>query len=149
MRTQYFCYGSNMNIKRMNDRGIKPSSIESAILKNYKLVFNKIASGKIGESYANIVPEKGCIVEGVLYRISSEAIKILDKFEGHPKHYIRSDIQVIMKNGNNVTAITYIATQNKVKDGLLPGQEYMAHLLAGKDYLSEEYYKSLLLVETK
>lgn len=37
-------------------------------------------------------------IEGELYEISEEKLKILDKFEGHPRLYIRKTIKVLFDN---------------------------------------------------
>lgn len=47
-----------------------------------------------------------------------------------------------------VAATVYIANPLMLKEGLRPSQEYIDHLLAGKRYLSESYYKKLQGVST-
>jgi gamma-glutamylcyclotransferase len=129
----YFAYGSNLNKKRMLDRGVIVNSIVSASLFNYELKFNKVS--KQG-AVANISPCKDSVVEGVLYDV--ENLFLLDKYEGYPKHYTR----VIMRI-ENVDAWIYIANSEYIKEGLRPDKEYLNHLLEGKEYLSELYYDKL------
>jgi gamma-glutamylcyclotransferase (GGCT)/AIG2-like uncharacterized protein YtfP len=145
---KYFAYGSNMNPERMRERNINFSSREHAILRGWKLEFNKEASRNPKEGYANIVPDENGIVEGILYEIQDSDLHKLDRCEGYPKHYCRRDIEVQLDNGQKVMATTYVANPSKVKEGLKPTREYLDHLLKGCDILSKEYCKNLKARET-
>jgi gamma-glutamylcyclotransferase len=129
----YFAYGSNLNKKRMLDRGVIIKNVIPAKLFNYELKFNKVS--KQG-AVANVVPCKDSVVEGVLYDV--ETLVLLDKYEGYPKHYTR-----VLLNIENVDAWVYIANREYIKEGLRPELEYLNHLLEGREYLSEEYYNNL------
>lgn len=129
----YFAYGSNLNKKRMLDRGVIIKNVIPAKLFNYELKFNKVS--KQG-AVANVVFCENSIVEGVLYDV--ETLVLLDKYEGYPKHYTR-----VLMNIENVDAWVYIANSEYIKEGLRPEKEYLNHLLEGKEYLSEEYYNNL------
>ncbi|MCX8182535.1 MAG: gamma-glutamylcyclotransferase [Candidatus Methanomethyliaceae archaeon] len=150
----YFAYGSNMDPERMEKRIGEFYSIEGAILRGYRLAFNKKAQGKPGEGYANIVRDDSRAVEGVLYEIDEEKLKKLDKFEGVPYHYRRCEITVECKDDRGkmrtCKAIAYIANENMVDKGdrLKPTREYLGHLLKGKGFLSKEYVEMLEKVET-
>jgi len=130
----YFAYGSNMDQKRMIDRGIIFHNVKSAKLYNYELKFNKV-SIKQG-AVANVEYKEGSIVEGMLYSV--ESLELLDKYEGAPKHYSR-----IILNIEGIDAYVYVANKEYIKEGLKPKQEYLNHLLEGKEYLSEEYFEKL------
>jgi len=145
---KYFAYGSNMDPERMRNRGVKFSKREHAVLKGFKLVFNKISGRNPGEGYANIVEDDKEVVEGVLYEIEEDDLIELDRREGCPSHYIRKKVNVALENGQVVEAITYIANQNKTREGLKPSREYLEHLLKGCDLLSKEYCEKLRKVET-
>jgi len=144
---KYFAYGSNMNPDRMKQRGIKFTQREWAILKNWRLEFNKIASRNPKEGYANIVRDSNEAVEGVLYEISEKDVKKLDKWEGYPTHYDRTIVKVNLKDGREIDALVYIAQPDKVRNGLKPTREYLAHLLKGCDLLSKEYCEILRKIE--
>lgn len=145
---KYFAYGSNMDSQRMKDRKVNFSKRELAIIKNYELCFNKQASRNPNEGYANLVPEKDKITEGVLYEINDEDIEKLDKFEGYPNHYDKKTIKVKMENGDEVDALVYIAQADKIKDDLKPTKEYLNHLKEGRDLISEDYNNSLQSIDT-
>lgn len=143
----YFAYGSNLDADRMRERGINFSSRQYAKLTGYKLTFNKKASaGNFG--YANIMESKDDIVEGALYEFPDNEIINLDKREGYPDHYDKISLTVMDQNNNPVNAVAYIAKHDKVVEGLLPIKEYLNHLLAGNDILSEGYFNKLRQVAT-
>ncbi|NPV13004.1 MAG: gamma-glutamylcyclotransferase [Ignavibacteria bacterium] len=130
----YFAYGSNMSLTRMAQRGVVINQYKPAKLKNFELKFNKIS--KTQGAVANIVPNEGSIVEGVLYEI--EDIAVMDKFESFPKHYKRTLVEI-----DGISAWVYIAQPEYIVEGLKPNQEYLNYLLEAKDFLSEEYYQKL------
>lgn len=145
---KYFAYGSNMDPDRMKKRCINFTSREHAILEDWELVFNKVASKNDMEGYAKIKTKKGDITEGILYTIQDSDIKILDRYEGFPEYYVHKTIVLKFDNKDKVEAITYIANHKKIKEGLKPSREYLTHLLIGCDLLSEEYCEKLKKIET-
>jgi len=140
---RYFAYGSNMNPDRMRERKVNSLRGEHAILSNYSLQFNKIASANPMEGKANIISNAKDFVEGVLYDIEFSDIEKLDLVEGYPIHYYRTAVPVKLDDGTEVEAFTYIAQPNMVRDGLKPTKKYLNHLLAAKDILSKDYYQKL------
>jgi gamma-glutamylcyclotransferase (GGCT)/AIG2-like uncharacterized protein YtfP len=136
----YFAYGSNMDAKRMTERVVDFEIIGQGILEDFELKFNKINQKKKGVGYANVSTEHGKKVEGIIYRF--ENISLLDKPEGYPKHYDRKIMEIVYNSGR-LKAWVYIANENRISEGLLPERDYLAHLLAGKDYLSKAYIDEL------
>ena len=153
---KYFAYGSNMSDRRMAERKFDYVKRERAILKGYKLVFNKQSYKYPEVGYANIV--KGSIddiVEGVVYYFTDESlIKNLDKAEGYPNHYTKRKItlEVFSENeriyNNERNVIVYIANPDKQKQGLKPTNEYLEYLLEGKEFLTTDYLNKLQIIET-
>ena len=136
----YFAYGSNMNPKRMANRVGDFEILGLGTLKDHELRFNKIARNKDGIGYANISPLYDKKVEGIIYRFQN--ITLLDKSEGYPIHYNRK-IMEILHNGNRLETWVYFAQENQISNSLFPERNYLEHLLCGKDYLSEGYFKQL------
>jgi gamma-glutamylcyclotransferase (GGCT)/AIG2-like uncharacterized protein YtfP len=135
-----------MDAARMKERKINYSSRQFALLPDYKLVFNKKA--KDGDySFANIVQQSGEKVEGIIYELPETELSKLDYFEGYPFQYKRIDI-IVQMNNRQIRAVTYIAQPDKTAEGLLPKKDYLTHLLAGKDLLSESYVEFLKKVPT-
>ncbi|WXL27470.1 gamma-glutamylcyclotransferase family protein [Ectopseudomonas mendocina] len=140
----YFAYGSNMNPARMQARGLEVVEAMAGVLPGYGLCFNKRATNRAaGRAYANIRHQRGAKVEGVLYRLADEhEIIKLDHFEGTPVFYSRECMPVITQSGVQA-AWVYIANPAFREEGLLPSVDYMAHLLAGRAWLSHEYWAAL------
>lgn len=145
---KYFAYGSNMDLDRINERLKIVLKGEKAVLEGWRLEFNKIAKRNPKEGYANIIKDPDENIEGVLYDLSEDNIKVLDGWEGYPLHYNKIDIKVKVEKGIVVPAIAYVAQPEKTKQGLLPSKEYLNHLLKGKSILSLEYYNKLENRET-
>ena len=73
-------------------------------------------------------------------------IRQMDPFEGYPHVYDRHRLPVITEQGP-IEAWVYIAGAERQGDGLRPAREYLEHLLAGRDFLSEGYHQALAVVE--
>lgn len=144
----YFAFGSNMDKEQMKIRKANFTEMQKGIIKDWKLVFNKINSKKVGAGYANIIPNSGSIVEGIIYKVDNDAIPILDGFEGVPINYEQKIMPVENTNKELIDCIVYIANPSKVDNFLKPEKLYLQHLLKGKDFLSESYFSDLKSVET-
>ncbi|HHV57187.1 MAG TPA: hypothetical protein GXX50_05415 [Firmicutes bacterium] len=107
-------------------------------------LFEGEASVAAGRGYANIEPYGEGVVEGVLYQITKQELLWLHTHEGFPNDYERCLVQVERRDtGETVDAVAYVARRDKVQEGLKPTAGYLAHLLAGADYLSPEYVRRL------
>ena len=139
----YFAYGSNMNPERVRARGIEITEIRSARLHGVRLVFDKVSRNHPHTAHANIVYAPGAFTEGVLYRLRSagEILK-MDPFERAPVNYGR-DVVDVLSGGGSVPAWTYFANRAVRREGFKPPCSYLAHLLAGRPYLTSEYYRWL------
>lgn len=146
MSIYYFAYGSNMNPARMAARGMGVASIQRGRLSNLRLAFNKRAADGADLSHANVVYEAGAVVEGVLYRLTGPAeIVKMDPFESAPRFYSR-DIFAVETALGQVPSWVYIANRAAIVEGLNPSRDYLDHLLAGRDYLSDDYVARLTRV---
>jgi gamma-glutamylcyclotransferase (GGCT)/AIG2-like uncharacterized protein YtfP len=130
-----------MNVARMLERVGEFTVIGRGFLIDYQLAFNKIANGKIGEGYANVMTSVGDLVEGVIYQF--DEIRKLDKPEGYPIHYDRK-LMTISIDGGFVEAWVYFARTSRISEGLKPSKSYLEHILLGKEYLSEDYFQKLV-----
>jgi gamma-glutamylcyclotransferase (GGCT)/AIG2-like uncharacterized protein YtfP len=125
----YFAYASNMNRRQMAQRAGAVAEEKVARLDNYELNFEKIARG--GTGTANIVPAEGKTVWGVLYRLTEQQLKALDRFEGVPEHYRRSEVTVVDSDAKKVGAQVYLA--RKVRKGLKPDRLYLQKIIEGAE----------------
>jgi gamma-glutamylcyclotransferase (GGCT)/AIG2-like uncharacterized protein YtfP len=137
----YFAYASNMHRAQVRQRAGEPAEERVARLDNYELNFDKIARG--GTGTANIVPAEGRTVWGVLYRLSEQQLRALDRFEGVPEHYRRSEVTVVDSQERKISAQVYLA--RKVRKGLKPDRGYLQRILQGAEEhnLPADYIESL------
>jgi gamma-glutamylcyclotransferase (GGCT)/AIG2-like uncharacterized protein YtfP len=140
----YFAYGSNMNPARVSARGLRYETICSGLLSEFRLTFDKQSRDHQGSGHANVAAAPSSRVEGVLYRLCSpEEIARMDPFENAPVNYRRERVRVAMGDTAarvEVDAWTYIANPAVLRAGLRPERAYLAHLLAGRPYLSDNYF---------
>jgi gamma-glutamylcyclotransferase (GGCT)/AIG2-like uncharacterized protein YtfP len=139
----YFAYGSNMNARRVRERGLEILRIEAASLPGHRLLFDKHSPAHEGCGHANIAFDRSSTVEGVLYWLASaDEIRKMDRFESAPVNYGRDIVQV--HTGSGVLACwTYFANPAVRRSGLKPPRSYLNHLLEGKPYLTAAYFDAL------
>lgn len=144
----YFAYGSNMNPDRVRRRNMQFDTYSGGLLDGYRLVFNKRSAKVPGAAAANVEPGAGHRVEGLLYRLTDpDEIAVMDVFEGYPQRYRRERLPVLCGE-RAVSAWVYIANPAFIADGLQPARWYLQHLLAGRPWLSHDYYLALEQVAT-
>ena len=112
----YFAYGSNMNPARMAKRCPGAIDLGGAVLRNHRVV---------ERLYADIDFEEGTDMQGVLYVITEEHLRKLDRFEGYPSVYRRIWVDVEFEDCV-YQAVTYeMAWQTKVaRDRIKYPEEY-------------------------
>lgn len=135
---KYFAFGSNMSLKRLEKRGIKPSKMMAGWIYGYRLAFNKKSKKNPEVGWANIERDGLDVVYGVLYWIKDEEILLLDKFEGAPNHYVRTEFIVATSEGE-FKANVYVAHSNWISESCKPTNEYLDLLLEGKEFLPKRY----------
>jgi len=140
----YFAYGSNMNRARLEERlaaeRVGMGARVGGRLDGWRLGFNKVRRGTPASGAANIVRAAGGVVHGTLNEMPEEGLAVLDRFEGVTTRQYRREIVPVVRadTGAPVNATTYVAL-NVGSDTLLPLREYLAHLLAGRDLLPDDY----------
>ena len=139
----YLAYGSNMFSKRMRERIPEVEIVGIAFLSDWKFVWDKIS--KDNSAKANLIPDEGSIVWGVVYRLPDQQVDNLDKIEGG---YHRINIIVEPVNGNKIPAVTYIS-DNRSAD-LLPYDWYKKIVLDGaqEHSLPPDYISAIMKVES-
>ncbi|MFK7912571.1 MAG: gamma-glutamylcyclotransferase family protein [Pseudomonadales bacterium] len=139
MLARYFAYGSNMDAARVAQRGLRVVTRQGAILVDHRLVFDKMAGEHSGAGHANIVRAPGEIVEGAVYELSEPAeILKMDPYERAPVNYTREAVALAV-GSVTLWAWTYYANAARRAAHLRPTRDYLDHLLAGTDLLSESY----------
>ena len=83
----YFAYGSNINLTQMEYRCPDATPLMPVMLQGYELTFR-------GGGVATVIPNKDAVVPGLLWSITPECEKSLDRYEGYPNYYHKADIAV-------------------------------------------------------
>lgn len=126
----YFAYGSNLSVEQMKNRTKELGVYSRVKLYGYRLAFNK--RGKDGTSKANLVAHPGGVVWGVAYRLSTEALKLMDRHEGVASgHYQRLIVEVHTDLGHTLEAVAYIAQTAYLDHALAPSSQYLQTILQG------------------
>jgi gamma-glutamylcyclotransferase (GGCT)/AIG2-like uncharacterized protein YtfP len=93
----------------------------NAVLENYEF-------GPDTRGYANIRPKEGSKVHGVFYELDDFSLKALDKFEGYPQVFDRTEVKVLDTEGKYHKAWAY--------------KEHEDHF--GGDYIKQDYLKRVI-----
>jgi len=140
----YFAYGSNMLIERLQARVPSAKPVSHARIEGWRLQFDKRSVD--GSGKCHIVPSPGDVVYGVVFFIPLADHGKLDDFEGRYHGYERQRLrEVILGDGSKVEAFTYVADTDYVHAGLLPYDWYYDLVVAGAEqhFLPNEYIAAL------
>ncbi len=123
----YFAYGSNMSWPQMQRRCPSSRFVCIAHLPDYRFAIARHSRLRHCGT-ANIFPEPGSMVWGIVYEVSEADMLIMDGFEdGYSRH--QSLVYCIRPISSSYQAIVYIAP-NEI--GVpLPNAEYKRLLLEG------------------
>ena len=141
----YFAYGSNMDLDQMKVRCPGSEALGIGQLSHYTMGFTRWSrSWKSGT--ADILPERGKTVYGVLFDLTFEGLKKLDKFADYPNSYLRQDVTVTCGE-ELLPAMTYVARRQGV---FLPSQSYIGKMVHGgvQNQLPEAYIVFLKSIKT-
>ena len=122
----YFAYGSNLHEPRMLERIPSAKFVGKGYVLKSKFEFRKVA---------NVRSDKTSKAYGVVYSMTFSDLRVLDRYEGHPHLYKRSETTVFLDGGKKVTAWIYIMVKDKaivLRTGeLTPDQDYYNIIVSG------------------
>ena len=114
-----------------------------AVLQDYLLVFDQPGFNESHWSPANIRSEEEGLVEGIVYHLEERDLGILD---GYEKYYQRKNVEVALKKGETIRAVTYL--YEDAAPSTLPTREYLDLLLESREFLSSNYFSMLQSIRT-
>ena len=120
MYIYYFSYGHNTNISEFYNRVATAILVGNATLFDYKFTL---------EHFANIIPQKGSSMKGVLWKIPVSTIQTLDYHENYLSKYQHHIVNVVYKK-TIIQALTYVMTPY-YKDMRFPTMKYIEWLYQG------------------
>lgn len=135
----YFAYGSNLDIEQMRQRCPSARVIGVGRLSDHRLAFSRYSDSR-GGGVADIVPDEGQVVWGLLYDVSERDLKgNLDRYEGYPRHYTRLRLRIETLTEGEPDAWVYSVVD---KDEYIePDSHYLGIIRTAADRLGfpEEY----------
>ena len=111
-----------------------------ASVSHYALTFSRW-SRAWNSGTADIIPQKGSEVWGVLYDLTLENLRRVDTFADYPHSYERLDI-LVHQQGEVFPALTYVA----IRQGIFaPSKAYLDKMISGatKSNIPESYLSFL------
>ncbi len=148
-KIKYFAYGSNMLTSRLKARVPSAEPVAVASLEGHTLRFHKSStdgSGK-GDAYETGNPDD--LVWGVVFELDEVEKGLLDRVEGLGYGYEEKTVELEMRNGERMEAVTYYATN--IDEELLPYEWYKDLVLYGaKEHgLPEHHIEYIESIESK
>ena len=125
MQTTYFylSYGSNCNFEQMAKRC--PGAIKVG---NVKLTGSRLA---LRRSFFTIIRDENVETECAVWKITSENIESLDRYEGYPVFYDKKQVMLKMDDGKSIEALIYVMQPQYERDYTLPTRKYQRICRAG------------------
>ena len=106
----YIAYGSNLNLPQMERRCPGASVVGTSEVKGYELLFRGVAT---------IEPREDASVPVLLWKISPQNERALDRYEGWPHLYRKENLEV---EGKKVSAMVYV--MNDGRQAAMPSGYY-------------------------
>ena len=125
MRRLYIAYGSNLSVDQMALRCPGAKIVGKAVLKDWRICF---------KTHADIEPREGCEVPVLVWEITPDDEKALDRYEGYPAYYIKQDIGITMtdlEGNDHQEAEAFVYTMTKGHALRLPWGGYYEVLEEG------------------
>lgn len=103
----YIAYGSNLSVEQMRVRTPDAVIVGTGMLKGWRLLFRQ---------FATIEKCKGYSVPVLVWKISAQDEKSLDRYEGFPSFYVKKNLKVDVtsldgQDLGELTAMVYIMTK--------------------------------------
>lgn len=114
MGKYYLAYGSNLNVEQMKCRCPSATIVGTAIINDYELLFKGSKTG----SYLTIEKCEGEYVPVGVWKVTEEDEFYLDRYEGYPNFYYKTEKEVIVKTTDGkklkVKAFVYIMHEDRL-----------------------------------
>jgi gamma-glutamylcyclotransferase (GGCT)/AIG2-like uncharacterized protein YtfP len=127
----YFAYGSNLDTAQMQVRLGRVPRGTIARLPGYRLAFNT-SDAEQKEIFANLMPDDGSSVWGVIYECDGDELKKLDEYEDVDSgHYRRGTVVVVTPAQERLEAMAYFACQDRLCAEGQPSARYSLSIVSG------------------
>ena len=119
----YFAYGSNINLEQMAYRCPDAQVAGPVTLEGWELLFR-------GSGVATIGPKEGAAVHGLLWQLTPDCERSLDRYEGYPHLYVKEPVKVRDAQGQELTVMAYVMTE-RYRTPAVPPASYYQGILEG------------------
>jgi len=130
LKFKYFAYGSNMCSGRLRAR-VPCEFVTIAKVTGHQLRFHKRSNDQSSKCDVFYTGDQTHTVWGVVYDIPVSEKGELDGFEGLGSGYEDLKVAVTLPNGDQLSAQTYVADPDYIREGLAPYSWYKAYVQAG------------------
>ncbi len=120
----YFAYGSNINLTQMEYRCPEATPLMPVMLHGYELTFR-------GGGVATVIPKEDAVTPGLLWSITPENEKSLDRYEGYPNYYHKTDIAVTDPETGKIYYPMMYEMDARYRDPSLPSFSYFDGIAEG------------------
>jgi hypothetical protein len=130
MKKYYLAYGSNLNVQQMRFRCPDARVVGTAEIPDYQLLFKGSKTG----AYLTIEKRTGAVVPVGVWEVSKADELELDRYEGCPTFYYKTEMEVAVKSWRNgkietMKAFVYIMHEDR-KLGI-PSSQYVRTCVQG------------------
>ena len=132
----WFKYESSAHARR----NIQPLAVLAGWIDGFGLRFNKRSAQDTNLGCANIVYAPTEKIQGLLYQlqtVSEITVDFLREIIDTAENYFKC------KPITDCKRWVYVANPSVLDDSLMPATWYVEHLMAGRDFISDDYYKAI------
>lgn len=143
--TYYFGYGANLSIERFKKWHIPAEVVGTSYIENHQLKFNLPCEYK-GKGFAGIEECSGRKTWGILFKVNSKALRMLDVLEWVPFKFYERKLFKVINNGETYSDVHSYVTCHP-RSNLVPSKGYLDFIIqAGtRAHFPEEYLQELSL----
>jgi len=145
---KYFAYGSNMSLRRLQQRTPSAKALGQFTLSCHDLRFHKAGQDGSGKCDAFYTGSADDLVYGVVFELAAAEKYILDQAEDLGGGYEEKQVYVVNKAGLFIESAIYYATL--IDADLKPYSWYKNHVITGakESNLAGEYIERIMRVES-
>jgi|SRR5215475_4022005 len=137
----HFAYGSNMDRASMLCRCPAASAVGPARLNHWRYFVMR-------DGYASIMPARGAVVHGVVWRLTPRDLAAVNAYESVDSGLYRRRILSVRCDGANVRALTYVGRERRPGQAK-PGYQDLVIAAARAWELPEDYIQDLTRWSTR
>jgi gamma-glutamylcyclotransferase (GGCT)/AIG2-like uncharacterized protein YtfP len=140
----YFGYGANLSIDRFRKWYIPAEIVGTGYIENHQIKFNLPCEYK-RKGFAGIEEKLEKKVWGVVFKVNSKALKMLDILEWVPFNFYERKLFEVLCNGKTYEN-TYSYVTCHPRDDLVPSKSYLDFIIQSglKSGFPSEYLEELL-----